>query len=89
MNPRLKITMEMVPLKPERKAQLEEYAKRRGQDPAVALDEALAAFLEWERTDYTEAVEGVRRGHEDMKAGRVRPAGDVLGELRSKHDIPR
>jgi hypothetical protein len=26
--------MDMIPLKPERKAQLEEYAKRRGQDPA-------------------------------------------------------
>ena len=24
--------MDMIPLKPERKAQLEEYAKRRGQD---------------------------------------------------------
>jgi hypothetical protein len=35
--------MEMMPLKPERKAQLEEYAKRRGQDPVLALDEALAA----------------------------------------------
>lgn len=35
--------MDIIPLSPERKAQLEEYAQRRGQDPAVALDEALAA----------------------------------------------
>lgn len=41
--------MDMIPLKPERKAQLEEYAKRRGQDPAAALDDALATYLEWER----------------------------------------
>jgi hypothetical protein len=33
--------MDMIPLKPERKAQLEEYAKRRGQDPATALDNVL------------------------------------------------
>jgi hypothetical protein len=31
--------MEMIPPKPERKAQLEEYAQRHGQDPVVALDE--------------------------------------------------
>ena len=41
--------MDMVPPKPERKAQLEEYAQRRGQEPAAALDDALAAYLEWER----------------------------------------
>jgi predicted transcriptional regulator len=65
--------MDMIPLKPERKAQLEEYAKRRGQDPAAALDDVLAAYLEWERQDFAEAVEGARRGYEDVKAGRTRP----------------
>ena len=44
--------MDKIPLKPERKAQLEEYAQRRGQDPAIALDEAQAAYLEWERQDF-------------------------------------
>ena len=57
--------MDMIPLKPERKAQLEEYAKRRGQDPATALDDALAVYLEWESQDFAEATEGIRRGHED------------------------
>ena len=79
----------MIPLKPERKAQLEECAQRRGQDPAAALDEALAAYLEWERQDFEEAVEGVRRGHEDVRAGRTRPAADFLSEMRQKHGIPR
>ena len=62
--------MDMIPLKPERKAQLEEYAKRRGQDPATAtaLDDALASYLEWERQDFAEAVEGVRQGYEDVKS---------------------
>ena len=45
-------TMEMMPVKPERKAELEEYARRRRQDPVTALDEALAAYLDWEREDF-------------------------------------
>jgi predicted transcriptional regulator len=80
--------MDMIPLKPERKAQLEEYAKRRGQDPAAALDEALAAYLEWERQDFAQAVEGVGRGYEDLRAGRTRPAAEFLADLRRKHDLP-
>ncbi len=81
--------MDMIPLKPERKAQLEECARRRGQDPAAALDDALATYLEWERQDFAEAVEGVRHGYEDLRAGRARPATDFVADLRSKHDIPR
>jgi predicted transcriptional regulator len=81
--------MDMIPLKPERKAQLEEYAKRRGQEPAAALDEALAAYLEWERQDFAESVEGVGRGYEDLRAGRTRPAAEFVADLRRKHDLPR
>jgi predicted transcriptional regulator len=81
--------MDMIPLKPERKAQLEEYAKRRGQDPATALDDALATYLEWERQDFGEAVEGIRQGYEDVKAGRTKPATEFLADLRRKHDLPR
>ncbi|HMD30503.1 MAG TPA: hypothetical protein VKG84_01250 [Candidatus Acidoferrales bacterium] len=81
--------MDMIPLKPERKAQLEEYAKRLGQDPATALDDALAAYLEWERQDFGEASEGIRRGHEDVTAGRTRPASEFLADMRRKHAIPR
>jgi predicted transcriptional regulator len=60
-------------LSPERQAQLNDYAQRHGQDRATALDHVLAAALEWERLDYQEAVEGIRRGYADLKAGRVRP----------------
>jgi predicted transcriptional regulator len=81
--------MDMIPLKPERKAQLEEYARRRGQDPATALDDALAAYLEWERQDFAGAIEGIRQGYEDVKAGRTRPVAEFLSDLRRKHDIPR
>lgn len=66
--------MEVISIKPERKAQLADYARRRGQDVTDALDEALAAYLEWEGADYREAVEGIRQGYEDVKAGaRNRP----------------
>jgi predicted transcriptional regulator len=81
--------MDMIPLKPERWAQLEEYAHRHGQDAASALDEVLGAYLEWERQESEEAVEGIRRGYEDVKAGRTRPASEALAEMRRKHDLPR
>jgi hypothetical protein len=79
--------MDMIPLKPERKAQLEEYAQRHGQDPATALDDALGAYLEWERQDFDEAVEGIRRGHEDVKTRRTRPAADLLSAMPRKYGI--
>ena len=81
--------MDMIPLKPERRAQLEEYAKRRGQDPATTLEDALATYIEWERQDFAEATEGIRNGYDDVKTGRTRPATEFLAYLRRKHDLPR
>ncbi|MGO4883493.1 MAG: hypothetical protein ACLP59_22135 [Bryobacteraceae bacterium] len=81
--------MDVIPLKPERKAQLEEYAKRHGQDAATALDDVLSAYLEWESEDFAGAVEGIRRGYEDVEAGRTRPASQFLEEMRRKYGIPR
>ena len=54
----------MLPLKPERKAQLEDYANRHGQDAAAALDEVLANYLEWELQDYEETVDAVLEAYE-------------------------
>ena len=76
-----------IPLKPERQAALEEFARRRGKTPADALDEALAAYLEWEQQDFEEAVRGIQNGYEDVKAGRTRPAGQFLNDMRRKHGI--
>jgi predicted transcriptional regulator len=81
--------MDMVPLKPERKAQLDDYAQRHGQDAATALDDALATYLDWERQDYQEAVEAIRQGYADIQAGRTQPAEEVFEELRVKHGLPR
>ena len=81
--------METLPVKPERLAQLQEYARRRGKSPADALDDALGDYLEWERQDYQEAVEGVRRGLEDVKAGRTVQADEFLDKFAQKHELPR
>jgi predicted transcriptional regulator len=81
--------MKTIPLKPERQAALEEFARRRGKTPAEALDEALAAYLELESQDFEEAVRGIEQGYADMKAGRTRPADDFLSDMRRKHGLPR
>jgi predicted transcriptional regulator len=81
--------MDTIPLKPERLAQLEDLARRRGKSTADALDDALADYLEWERQDYQEAVDAVRQGHEDVKAGRTAPADQFFDEFARKHGLPR
>jgi predicted transcriptional regulator len=81
--------MDMTPLKPERRAQLEKCAKRWGQDPAAALEEALAAYLEWELQDFAETTEYIRREFEDASAGRTTPAAEFLADARGKHDTSR
>jgi predicted transcriptional regulator len=81
--------MKTIPLKPERQAELEDYARRRGKSPADALDEALAAYLEWERQDFEEAVRGIQEGYDDLKTGRTRPADQFLNDMRQKHGFSR
>ena len=78
-----------LPIKSERLAELEEFARRRGKTPADALDEALAEYLEWERQDYREAAEAVRQGVEDVKAGRTKPADEFLDGFARKHGLSR
>ena len=79
------MAIETIPIRPELRARLEDYAKRHGQDPALALDDVLAAALDWESQDYQEAVEGVRRGIDDVNAGRTRSAAEFLAEVRRKY----
>jgi predicted transcriptional regulator len=81
--------MQTLPVKSERLAQLEEFARRRGKSTADALDDVLADYLEWERQDYQEAVVGGRQGLEDAKAGRSKPASQFLDEFARKHGLPR
>jgi len=80
--------MEMMPLRPERKAELDDYAQRHRQDPVTALDDALGAYLEWERQDFKQAVDEIRQGYNDVTAGRTRPATEFLAEMRRKYGFP-
>jgi predicted transcriptional regulator len=81
--------VDRVPVKPERLAQLEDLARRRGKTTTDTLDDVLADYLEWERQDYQEAVEGIRQGYEDIRAGRTRPAEQFLDDFARKHGLPR
>jgi predicted transcriptional regulator len=81
--------MEMIPMKPERKAQLDAYAERHGQDAVTALDDVLAEYFAWEQQDYREAVEGIQRGYDDMKAGRRQPMEEFFEDLRIEHGFSR
>lgn len=74
-----------ITLTPERRAELEEYARLHDQSPEQALDILLAAQLAWERQEYEETVEAVRRGHEDVKAGRTKPAEEIHEAMRLKY----
>jgi hypothetical protein len=42
-----------------------------------------------EQQDYRQAVEGIREGYADFRAGRTRPLEDVFEELRVKYGLPR
>jgi len=52
------------------------------------MQRSKALDLQCQRQDFAEAVEGVRRGYGDVKAGKTRPAAEVLADLRRKYDIP-
>jgi PHD/YefM family antitoxin component YafN of YafNO toxin-antitoxin module len=42
-----------------------------------------------ELVERLEAIEGIRQGLEEMKAGKGRPADEVFEEIRQKYKIPR
>ncbi|HWE01233.1 MAG TPA: type II toxin-antitoxin system Phd/YefM family antitoxin [Tepidisphaeraceae bacterium] len=42
-----------------------------------------------ESLDYSEAVKGVRRGMDDVKEGRTKPARQAFSEIRKKHAMVR
>ena len=48
--------------------------------------ESYQAMLE--RLEQADAVEGIRRGLEQMERGEGRPADEVFADFRAKHGIP-
>jgi hypothetical protein len=69
----------MVPLTPERKAQLDDYARRHGQEPAAALDDVLADALEWERQDYQQASKASGRDTQSSRQAAAPRRGSLRG----------
>ena len=41
------------------------------------------------RKEDQEAVDGIRQGYEDVKAGRTRPAEQFRNDFARKHGLPR
>jgi Arc/MetJ-type ribon-helix-helix transcriptional regulator len=54
-------------------------------DALRALNEQKGSVTE----EDPEVVEGIRRGLEDMKAGRSQPLAQFDAEFRTRHNIPR
>jgi hypothetical protein len=79
--------MDMLPVNPERKAQLEEYARLHDQTLEEALDDVLARHLAWDKEDHEETVQALLEAEEDIKAGRTKPAEEVHKALRLKHGL--
>lgn len=49
----------------------------------------MVPYVESEQQDFEEAVEGIRQGYEDMKAGRTQPGEQMFEELRLKQGLRR
>ncbi|MGH9628749.1 MAG: hypothetical protein ACRD7E_10515 [Bryobacteraceae bacterium] len=81
--------MDTIPLKPERQAELERFARERGKDPVEALDDALAAYLEWERGAFEADLTSVEEGYEALKSGRTHSLEEFDQHMRRKYGIPR
>jgi predicted DNA-binding protein len=77
-----------VTLRPERIAELEEFARKQGRDAALIVDDALETYMADAR-DYDETVQAALEGYEDVKAGRVQPIADFFDDLRVEHGFPR
>jgi hypothetical protein len=72
-------------LTPETEARLREKAEREGQPLDAVADALLAAALERESQDRSEAVEGLKRGDQAAEERRERPLSAFLAEQRVKH----
>jgi prevent-host-death family protein len=55
----------------------------------LVVQDAAAYQRLLEHNEEAEALEGIRRGLEDLKAGRTRPARQALSQIRRKRRIPR
>lgn len=68
----------------ELEARLRERATLEGKELDVVAEALLTAALEWGARDREEAIAGIERGLRASAAGRVRPAADVLADMRNR-----
>ena len=57
-----------------------------GKPAAVVVEPEAYDF--WQERDRRETIEAIRRGREDVEAGRVRNAEEFFDEMFAKYDIP-
>ena len=55
--------------------------------PEIVVQDAASYKKIRELADRMQAIEGIKRGLEDVKAGRSRPAEEVFEDLRKKYEI--
>ena len=55
--------------------------------PVEVLTEAVRLLREREVAEESRVLEGIRRGLDDMKAGRGRPADEVFAEIRRDFEL--
>jgi len=55
---------------------------------AIVVQDAAAYQKLLDDFERLDALEGIRRGLEDMRAGRVRPFDEVMAELEAKYENP-
>lgn len=54
----------------------------------LVIQDALSYQKLLDLLDRADAIQGIRRGLAEMKAGKGRPASEVFDKIRKKHDIP-
>jgi hypothetical protein len=78
----------VVTLSPGIEAQLRDKAALQGRDIAIVAAELLTTLLEWEATDYREAIEGIQQGLDDFAAGNFRSFDKFAQEQHNKYNLP-
>lgn len=72
-----------IDLPPKAQEQLDQRAVHEGTPKEVVASRILSEALDWDARDFEEAVEGIRNGLDDCKAGRVKPASEVIDRLEA------
>ena len=78
-----------IELNPDAEERLRDKAAREGRRAEAIAAHVLANALEDEAREWAAALEGVRQGLEDSRAGRATPLEEWDAQMRAKYGIPR